>query len=135
MNSPDKKSPIQEPPTQEPPTPQIFSVERIIAAIGAILIAFATSLDDGFKDATKSITCNPVSTNTEEKSQTFSMVQFVMLKSGMNFYEVQSLLGGKPTLVEMTDQTATYIWKNCDGSSITVTFQKGKLIQTKQENL
>ncbi|QSV63991.1 MAG: hypothetical protein HEQ26_15740 [Dolichospermum sp. DL01] len=127
--------PIQEPPTQEPPTQWIPRSWRILLTIFTIGSTIGLGLGYGFKNATDSRICNPVATNTEEKSQTFNMVQFVMLKSGMNFYEVQSLLGGKATLVEMTGETATYIWKNCDDSSITVTFQKGKLIRTKQENL
>ncbi|MDM3854898.1 MAG: hypothetical protein PT120_08335 [Aphanizomenon gracile PMC649.10] len=109
--------------------------KHLLAVLFACSMAVASGLVYGFKNPTGSITCKPVSTNTEEKSQTFNMVQFVMLKSGMNFYEVQSLLGGKATLVERTEKTETYIWKNCDDSSITVTFQKGKLIRTKQENL
>lgn len=116
-------------PNQEPSTPRPLILVLPIMVTISISTGSLVSLVliDRLKNETDSRICNPVATNTDAKSRTFGMTEFIRLARGMNLFQVETILG-RGTLLEMTDQTETYIWRNCDGSSISVKFQREGLI-------
>jgi hypothetical protein len=63
-----------------------------------------------------------------------TLVEYERLKIGMTIAETQSLLG-RGTEVNQSQTKATIVWSNPNGSTITATFEKNKLINKEQSKL
>jgi hypothetical protein len=64
----------------------------------------------------------------------FGLNEYTMLQPGMTLTEVRSILG-KGTELKSTANSATYEWKNADGSRIHCSFKQGKLELKEQSKL
>lgn len=60
--------------------------------------------------------------------------EYERLKPGMSVVQVESILGAG-TETEQYMERKTFIWKNPNGSTITVIFEDGKLVQKQQAEL
>jgi hypothetical protein len=88
-----------------------------------VTVNFYISLPPRFPVAAAFITNKP-----------FGLNEYTMLKPGMTLTEVRSILG-KGTELKSTASSATYEWKNADGSSIHCSFKQGKLELKEQSKL
>jgi hypothetical protein len=64
----------------------------------------------------------------------FGRAEYELLKSGMSLTEVRSILY-RGIEVSRSATLATFVWKNPDGSKITVTFEHDKLKSKEQSGL
>jgi hypothetical protein len=64
----------------------------------------------------------------------FGLNEYTILQPGMTLTEVRSILG-KGIELKSTANSATYEWKNADGSRIHCSFKQGKLELKEQSKL
>lgn len=99
------------------------NVKIVITIPVTIVIQVAVILEHNFKTA-----FHPK--QLEQSAQTelyhFSRVEYEQLKTGMSLTEVRSILY-RGIEVSPSATTATFLWKNPDGSKITVTFENDRL--------
>ena len=68
------------------------------------------------------------------QQELLTRADYLSLESGMSITDVQSILG-KGTEVSRSTTTTTFIWENCDDSSIKVIFENSTLKSKHQSGL
>ena len=104
---------------------------RLLGVIFSVGVALSSGLGYGFRQLADS-------KQYEQSAQTelyrFSRVEYEQLKTGMSLTEVRSILY-RGVEVSRSATLATFVWKNPDGSKITVTFEHDKLKSKEQSGL
>ena len=67
-------------------------------------------------------------------AESFTRAEYQRLQIGMSLTEVETILG-RGIEIQQTKNRETFIWKNSNGSTITATFEEGKLIDKKQSEI
>lgn len=110
-------------------------LSRLSPSATALIVILALVL--GLLPENKLSSCDVIvnpSTPSQLPPQHNSRVDYERLKLEMTLVEVESILG-RGVEIEREQDTATFVWKNCDGSLITVVFQDEKLKRKHQLNL
>lgn len=71
---------------------------------------------------------------TCSQQEVLTLADYLSLESGMSITDTQSILG-KGIEVSSSATTKTFVWKNCDNSSITIIFENFKLKSKQQSGL
>lgn len=74
------------------------------------------------------------SSNCPPAQQTISRAEYEQLETGMTVTDAQATIG-RAVEVSRKQASATYEWRNCDGSKISATFDKGVLVSKEQFGL
>ncbi len=72
--------------------------------------------------------------NHKTPKDNLTLAEYIRLQPGMSVGEAQLILG-RGVEIEQSTESVTFIWKNPNGSKITVIFQNGKLIKKQQTGL
>lgn len=104
---------------------------RLLGVIFWVGVALSSGLGYGFRQSADS-------KQHEQSAQTelyrFSRVEYEQLKTGMSLTEVRSILN-RGVEVSRSATMATFLWKNPDGSKITVIFENDLLKSKAQSGL
>lgn len=104
---------------------------RLLGVIFWVGVALSSGLGYGLRQPADS-------KQHEQSAQTelyrFTRVEYEQLKTGMSLTEVRSILY-RGVEVSRSAIVATFVWKNPDGSKITVTFEHDKLKSKEQSGL
>ncbi len=107
---------------------------RLLIEIFLIGTTFGAGLGYGFQQATDSPTPSYSCSVSPGKNQKLGRAEYERLKPGMPQTQVESILGSGVE-VERSIETATYIWRNDNGSCITAVFKNDKLVKKTQHHL
>lgn len=105
------------------------SLVKIVISVG---IMFGSGLAYGFLKTA----FNPqqVEESTQAELGRFGRAEYQELRTGMSLTDVRSILH-RGIEVSRSATIATFVWKNPDGSKITVTFENDKLKSKEQSGL
>jgi hypothetical protein len=108
---------------------------HFLAKVFFIGITLGSGLGYGFKQATDlTPPSKSTSTVTLSEKQNLGLAEYIRLEPGMTLAQVESILD-RGVEIQRSETTMTYIWKNANGSNITVLFKNKKLENKNQFNL
>lgn len=117
----------------QPNVPSNPLVHRVLIVVFSIGVALGTGITHGITRALHQAPDQPKSSSVVQQ-QSIGMAEYERLKLGMTLVEVESILD-RGVEIESSTNSATYVWKNPDQSSITVVFKNGHLERKTQTDL